>query len=204
MARRRDQAVRRRQLIRAAYAVLARKGSEGTRLVDIAREAGVAVGLVTYYFPSKDDLLLEATRYCLDSFYSEREHAVAMLDDPLEKLELAIRLALPSDPHDPEWTVLVEFWTRALRVVPLATVAGAYQARSRALYVSVIEAGRARGRFDPDVDAEAVARSLIALIEGLALQALLNDPSLDAATIERLPLDYVRLALGVREPAAAS
>ena len=201
MSRRKDQTVRRRQLIRAARVTLARKGSEATRLADIAREAGVATGLVSYYFPSKDDLLLEATRSCIDGFYSEREEAVARVEDPLEKLELAVRLALPEGPDDGDWIILVEFWTRALRSVPLATVASLFQARSRGLYVAILEEGAARGRFTLAADADSLARSLTAMIEGLALQVILKDPSLDAATVERLALGYARQVVG--EPARA-
>lgn len=199
MSRRRDQTARRRQLIHAAYVILGRKGSEATRLVDIAREAGVATGLVSYYFPSKDDLLLEATRFCIDRFYNEREAAVGRVDDPLEKLELAVRLALPEGPDDRDWIILTEFWTRALRSVPLSTVAALFQARSRGLYVSILEEGRACGRFSIATDADSLARSLIAMIEGLALQIILRDPSLDVATVERLVLEYARHA--VSEPA---
>ncbi len=196
MPRRKDHTGRRRQLIQAAYVTLARKGSEGTRLADIAREAGVAPGLVSYYFPSKDDLLLEATRHCIDGFYAEREEAVASVEDPLEKLELAIRLALPESAEDRDWTILAEFWTRALRSVPLSTVAALFQARSRALYVSILEEGQASGRFSLAADAESVARSLIAMIEGLALQVVLRDPSLDVETMERLVIAYARQAVG--------
>lgn len=199
MSRRKDQTVRRRQLIRAAHVTLARKGSEATRLADIAREAGVATGLVSYYFPSKDDLLLEATRSCIDGFYSEREEAVARVEDPLGKLELAVRLALPEGPDDGDWIILVEFWTRALRSVPLAIVASLFQARSRGLYVSILEEGAARGRFTLAADADSLARSLVAMIEGLALQLIMKDPSLDAAAVERLALGYARQMVG--EPA---
>ena len=57
---RRDPAVfeeKRRKILRAASRVFAKKGYSGTRVGDIAREAGIAYGLVYHYFRNKEDVL---------------------------------------------------------------------------------------------------------------------------------------------------
>ena len=48
---------RRRTILRAAIEVFARKGYHGCRIADVAREAGVAYGLVYHYFNNKEALL---------------------------------------------------------------------------------------------------------------------------------------------------
>ena len=48
---------KRRAILDAAVAVFARQGFHGTRVADIADEAGVAYGLVYHYFRSKDEVL---------------------------------------------------------------------------------------------------------------------------------------------------
>jgi TetR/AcrR family transcriptional regulator, fatty acid metabolism regulator protein len=48
---------RRRQILRAAITVFARSGYHRSRVADVAKEAGVAYGLVYHYFGSKEDLL---------------------------------------------------------------------------------------------------------------------------------------------------
>lgn len=48
---------RRRQLLRAATTVFARGGYLGSRVGDIAKEAGVAYGLVYHYFENKEAIL---------------------------------------------------------------------------------------------------------------------------------------------------
>jgi TetR/AcrR family fatty acid metabolism transcriptional regulator len=48
---------RRRQLLRAATTVFARSGYVGSRVGDIAKEAGVAYGLVYHYFENKEAIL---------------------------------------------------------------------------------------------------------------------------------------------------
>lgn len=57
---RREQAERRRdQLLEIGLQLFAARGFESTTIADIAREAGVAHGLVYHYFASKDELLDE-------------------------------------------------------------------------------------------------------------------------------------------------
>lgn len=48
---------KRRAILRAAVRVFARKGYEASRVADIAKEAGVAYGLVYHYFEGKEDVL---------------------------------------------------------------------------------------------------------------------------------------------------
>ena len=49
--------MRRQQLIDSTVAVLARKGYAGLTVADVAKEAGLSVGIVIFHFASKDGLL---------------------------------------------------------------------------------------------------------------------------------------------------
>jgi AcrR family transcriptional regulator len=49
----------RERIIKSAFTVLSRQGYENTSIKDIAEEAGVAQGLVHYYFKSKQQLVIE-------------------------------------------------------------------------------------------------------------------------------------------------
>lgn len=48
---------KRRQILAAATRVFAKKGYTGTRVGDIATEAGIAYGLIYHYFKNKEDIL---------------------------------------------------------------------------------------------------------------------------------------------------
>ena len=48
----------REKILQAAFAVLSRQGYENTSIKEIAEEAGVAQGLIHYYFKSKQQLVL--------------------------------------------------------------------------------------------------------------------------------------------------
>ncbi len=53
---------KRRLILRAAITVFARSGYHTSRVADVAKEAGVAYGLVYHYFGSKEDLLEQIFR----------------------------------------------------------------------------------------------------------------------------------------------
>src|SRR3954452_7860730 len=57
LRRLRETTDRRGELLEAAVRVFARKGFHGSRVGDIAEEAGVAHGLLYHYFSSKDEVL---------------------------------------------------------------------------------------------------------------------------------------------------
>lgn len=85
-----DEPGRRGQIIRAAAAVLARQGYGDTSLKDVAREAGVAPGLLHYYFESKQELLLEVVVRLEHEMISDWQAAVADIDDPIERIVAAL------------------------------------------------------------------------------------------------------------------
>jgi TetR/AcrR family fatty acid metabolism transcriptional regulator len=79
---------RRRTILRAAIDVFARKGYHGCRIADVAREAGVAYGLVYHYFKNKDELLETVVETGWSGFVS-RMRAVA--EDESSTLEQKVR-----------------------------------------------------------------------------------------------------------------
>ena len=88
VAFRRRPAERREEITSAAMALFAEKGFGPTRIVDIARRAGVSHGTVGLYFPTKEALL----RACVDRMaVPQQEEAQALICDegvdPADQLE---------------------------------------------------------------------------------------------------------------------
>jgi TetR/AcrR family transcriptional regulator, cholesterol catabolism regulator len=93
-ARRQQAEERRAQLLASALEVFAAKGLDGATVKDLSDAAGVAQGLLYYYFKSKEELL----QAVLDQHYflpELRRIAAADLDRPLAEvlLELALGFA---------------------------------------------------------------------------------------------------------------
>jgi AcrR family transcriptional regulator len=80
----------REQIVRAAAESLLEKGYAGTTVRAIASRAGVAIGNLQYYFPTKSELLVEAWRYLTDRSVEELKLALNQLTDPLEMLEMGV------------------------------------------------------------------------------------------------------------------
>ena len=75
------------QIVAAAAASLLERGYAKTTVRAIAARAGVAVGNLQYYFPTKTELLVEAWRYLTAESIDRLSAALNQLDDPLEVLE---------------------------------------------------------------------------------------------------------------------
>ncbi len=81
---------RRREILRAAYRVMAREGVHRTPLDRVAAEAGVSKGLLLYYFHSKDALALAAMEWVLNATAARLRKALADIDDPADAISVVI------------------------------------------------------------------------------------------------------------------
>src|ERR1700730_13033691 len=80
----------REQIVRAAAESLLESGYAGTSVRAIASRAGVAIGNLQYYFPTKSELLVEAWRYLTARSVEELRNALNRLTDPVEVLEAGV------------------------------------------------------------------------------------------------------------------
>jgi AcrR family transcriptional regulator len=77
---------RKAMLLRHAEALFEERGYADTRMIDIARRAGVAKGLCYWYFESKDALFLEVILDMRTRLRDAQRAATDGLDDPLAVL----------------------------------------------------------------------------------------------------------------------
>jgi len=84
------QVTTREQIIQAAADSLLENGYSGTTVRAIASRAGVAIGNLQYWFPTKSELLVEAWRYLTAKSVEELRTALNQLTDPMEVLEVGV------------------------------------------------------------------------------------------------------------------
>src|SRR5437879_639754 len=80
----------RENIVRAAAKSLLENGYAGTSVRSIASRAGVAIGNLQYYFPSKSELLVEAWRYLTARSVEELRTSLNQLTDPLMVLKMGV------------------------------------------------------------------------------------------------------------------
>src|SRR5260221_8997961 len=78
----------REQIIQAAADSLLENGYSGTSVRAIAAKAGVAIGNLQYWFPTKSELLVEAWRYLTAPSVEGLRRTLNQLTDPLEVLQI--------------------------------------------------------------------------------------------------------------------
>ena len=78
------------QIVRAAAESLLENGYAGTSVRSIASRAGVAIGNLQYYFPTKSELLIEAWRHLTERSVEELRAGLNQMTDPIWLIESGI------------------------------------------------------------------------------------------------------------------
>jgi len=139
------------QLLDAASRVFAREGYDGTKILDIVREAGLSTGAVYSRFRSKNELLRAAViRSTAQLRVVGGEHAGHLLD--LLTGPSALRRPGLKDSE----AVRIEAYVTARREPEVAAALADSHERWRQSMLPLIEAAKADGTLGPDTDTEAV------------------------------------------------
>src|SRR5437764_7014042 len=93
---------KRQQILSAAVRVFAAQGYEATRVGDIAKEAGVAYGLVYHYYKSKEAVLEAVFREAWGRLLAAVALAEETGDDAPDQLALVVKIGLRSWRDDPD------------------------------------------------------------------------------------------------------
>jgi AcrR family transcriptional regulator len=191
------QRTKRKQILDAAIRVFADHGYHGSRVGDIARDAGVAHGLLYHYFASKDEILRTIFVENWGALI-ERFRGVEASDEPAPaKLEGIAKILLRTWRNDP-----------ALVTVMVREVARSQQLQDRVdevreafvIVQRVIEEGQARGAFRGDVDARLASwlfyGGLEEVLTGWVLGQL-PDGEEDVARAERTAIEIATRGLAL-------
>jgi AcrR family transcriptional regulator len=164
---------RRSQIVRAAAAVLGRQGYAETSLKDVAREAGVAPGLLHYYFESKEELLLEVVTVTERQMVANWKAVVEAVDDPLERIVTGLDHAEARCADQPEFfRLLLDLYTVSLSSPALRTRCAAL--RAHLIDEIEIELRQVLGRLPAYslVTPRELAGAVLSAIDGIALSSL--------------------------------
>ena len=155
---------RRSELADAAARVIARSGIDGASLREVAAEAGWTTGALVHYFANKKELLAFTLQASLDRRRSRDRASMS----PAEALRETLRSALPTTPETTlHWIVTLAFAAQASADAELAAIQREAYLDFRASVSALVA-----GELGPRDVAEREAERLIALVDGIALQAL--------------------------------
>ena len=153
---------KRRLILDAAVRVFAQQGYEASRVGDVAKEAGVAYGLVYHYFGSKD-AVLEAVFH---EQWGRLLSAVAVAEETgetaPEQLALVVKIVLRAWRDDPDLVrLLVREITRSPHIQDeLDEIGQAFASLRR-----IVARGQEEGTFRADIDPQLAAWMLYGGLE---------------------------------------
>lgn len=192
---------RRQEILAAAAQVITDRGLSETRIQDIAETCGVSTGLILYYFESKDRLLVEALTHANDTFYLRVAREMRRLPSAKERMTRMIELSVPGLLPEysllDEWALWVEIWVRALRDPQIAKEREALDRRWVQSLADIIRYGRQTGEFPGNGhDPDDLALQLGAVMDGLAIQVLLNDTAMTPTRMQQIVTDAATRLIG--------
>jgi TetR/AcrR family transcriptional regulator, fatty acid metabolism regulator protein len=184
---------KRRLILDAAVRVFARRGYHGSRVGDIASEAGVAHGLLYHYFASKDEVLETVFRENFGDLL-ERFRAVERSDEPAaEKLEGIAKILLRTWRNDPD---LVTVMVREVARSPQLQSQVDEVREAFAIIQRVIEQGQAEGTFRGDLDAQLASWIVYGGLEEVLTGWVLGQLPDGEDEVARAERTAIELALG--------
>jgi AcrR family transcriptional regulator len=188
------------EILDAAAKVITDRGLAETRISDIAERAGVSPGLILYYFESKDRLLSDALTHVNDRYYLQMSRELRRIDSAREQLERLIDLSvpglLPEFDRLEEWALWIEVWVRALRDPEMAKEREVLDRRWRDAISDIIRHGQEAGEFPAEGDADELALRLSCMMDGLAIQVIMNDSAVPPDRMKRTCMEVAANEIG--------
>jgi AcrR family transcriptional regulator len=183
----------RAELMASARQLFLRRGFHAASLELVAEEAGFTIGAVYSRFGSKADLFLAILDERIDQLVAEVAE-VARLDQPLPahaELLAGRRMALLE--REREWFPLVlEFWSHAARDERLRRDFAARHERLVQAYAGLIEADYARLGLSLPLAPEVLARAVVAMGNGVALERLADPDRVPDDLLSTMAISFLR------------
>ena len=186
-------AAARERVVSAALRAYATNGYSGSSLSGIAAAAGLTTAGLLHHFPSKEELLIAVLQE-RDRQDGERFHLREFVG--LDALEALVKLV--------QANVLTPGLVRTFTVLMGESAAEDHPAgrwfqerypRRCANLAAALRAGIDSGEIRPDTDTEAVATEVIAVMDGLQVQWVLNPERVDMAGLFAHYIATVRRAV---------
>jgi AcrR family transcriptional regulator len=182
-----DHEQRRAELAAAVWRLASREGLEAVTLRGVAAEAGWSTGALHHYFADKEELLVFAFQIVADRAGRRFSAVIEAASGPLALIRALMAEALPLDA---ERRAEVRLWFAFLGLSltrPVLARAQRYAYRAwRRLLGDTLREAQERGEVDPRLDPDHEAAKLVALADGLAVQAFFEPRLLSAARLTEL------------------
>ncbi|KAF0824561.1 TetR/AcrR family transcriptional regulator [Cytobacillus firmus] len=169
-----DHEKQKKVLAKAAWRVIKKEGIEGASVRKIAKEAGLSAGSLRHYFSNQSELLAYSMNLVSERVKTRIQNA-AFTEDHFENMILVLGELLPLDEERRlEMEVWIAFNIKALVDPNLAELSSRVYDEMKEGIRKVIEGLKLNGISRSDLNAGEEVERLYALVDGLALHAVMN------------------------------
>jgi AcrR family transcriptional regulator len=176
-----DHEERRSQIAEATWRVILERGMEGATVRNIAKESGLSLGALRHYFSTQDELLVYAMKLVQERA-TARINEIAMKDLPLKEKILNILLEIV--PTNEETMAEMQVWFAFTAYARHKE--DVFEAQQDGIFIGIkkiIGYLDNSGLLKKNIDSEIESERLYALIDGLALHAMLEPQRVNKARI---------------------
>jgi AcrR family transcriptional regulator len=166
---------RREEILEAAKVCFAREGFHASSMRDIYRECGLSPGAVYNHFASKEEIVCALGEERLRQAREHRE-ALELIEDPIEALRLLAAGTREELVREEDLLLDLQLAGEALRNESIAEVSRQAFAATLETVVGLIARAQRTGHLDRRVDADALARVLVGVFQGVAVQTAIGAP----------------------------
>jgi AcrR family transcriptional regulator len=167
--------LRREEILEAAKACFAREGFHAASMRDIYRECGLSPGAVYNHFASKEEIVRALGQERLREAQAQRE-ALELVEDPVEALRLLAAGTREQLVREEDLLLDLQLAGEALRNESIAEVSRQTFDATLETVVGLIARAQSTGHLDSRVDADGLARVLIAIFQGVVVQTAIGAP----------------------------
>ncbi len=191
-----DHEERRAELAAAVWRLASSDGLEAVTVRRVAEEAGWSTGAVVHYFADKEELLLLAFSTVADRVRTRLAEAAEQTTEPLDLVRAWLVEGLPiGRERQAEVRVWFAFLGLALTRPDFARAQRLTYRAWRGRVADLLRDAQEHGDIREDVDPSAAAAALVAVVDGLAIQATFEPRALSATRqteLVDLQLDALR------------
>lgn len=187
-----DHQQRRDAVARVALSLIVEHGLDALTVRKVARAAGFSTAIVSHYFADKRQMLLYVYRFAVLRAAGQIRDA---LDAHGHDVVACLEALLPLTPQSREyWAIWLALWDWSTSDPELSAEQNLQVRNARQMVASVVEGAVAEGRLPAGTDSAVLARRLVTMTNGLAVQILFDPADWSREQIR----DAIRYEIGLR------
>ena len=175
----------RNRIMDGADRAFSEAGFRATSIPAIAAAAGVSVGLIYRYFPSKEELFLSVCQQRTETQLNDLTATLSSIDDPAERLQAGIDYYIRSLVEQGWGSIVIHALAEVDRNPRLRDMLVRLSDQERGFAAMFLREAIARGEAPADLDVDATSLAVALLLQGAIVQQAERGPGFDSAAVGR-------------------